>query len=89
MRVQDSAEGAELGVMAREDRQAFCLRGRGVAIRLKTSRAPRLLVEHGSYMREERSASHKRIVGVARIDVIGEHVKPHPGFESDAKPLGG
>src|SRR6478672_11187713 len=72
--------------MAREDRKRFAFEVRRYNS-LENLRATRLLVEHGSYMREERSASHKRIVGVASIDVIGAHVKSHPGFESGPKVL--
>ena len=38
-------------------------------------------------MGEERSAPRPRIVDVARIDVIGDHVQPHPGVEIAAQRL--
>src|SRR5258705_1451950 len=71
--------------MARKDEKGFAFEVRHSLA--ENRRTPRFLVEHGSQTREECSGAHKRIVRVARIDVIGEYVKPHPGFEFGPKPL--
>src|SRR5712675_3166270 len=71
--------------MARKDEKGFAFEVRHSLAENRPT--PRFLVEHGSQTREECSGAHKRIVRVARIDVIGEYVKPYPGFECGPKPL--
>ena len=80
MRIEDSAKRTELGVVSGKDRENFVIDvRRGQA--LENALAPGFQIEHPHDVREQRSAAHKRIIGVARIHIIREHVKPHGRFK--------
>jgi hypothetical protein len=77
VRAEDSAERAELGVVPRENDEGlvFDFSGRDDIQHIRTRG---FHVEHPHDMTKQRSAADKGIVGVACVDLIGQHMKPQP-----------